>query len=72
MYFHVPHVCVADLKLRGGNPSDNSLDLLSIGYNSASISLPAVALFVAPMVFIIWHKTWAIAQPKQSKSRTSS
>jgi hypothetical protein len=72
MYFYVPHLCVADLKLRGGNPSDKSLDLLSVGYSSASISLSAVALFVAPMVFIIWHKTWAISQPKQSKSRTSS
>jgi hypothetical protein len=68
----VPHACVADLKLRGGNPNDKSLDLLSVGYNSASISVSAVALFVAPMVFIMWHKTWTIAQPKQSKPRTSS
>jgi hypothetical protein len=58
--------------MRGGNANDNSLDLLSASYNSASISLSAVALFVTPMVFIIWHKTWAIAQPKQRKSRTSS
>jgi hypothetical protein len=72
MYFYVPHACFADLKLRGGNPSDKSLDLLSVGYNSASISLSAVALFVAPMVFIIWHKTWAIGQPRQSESRTIS
>jgi len=72
MYFHVPHACVPDLKVRGGNPSDNSLDPLSVGYNSGSISLSVVALFVVPMVFIIWHKTWAIAHPRQSESRTIS
>jgi len=72
MYFHVPHACVADLKTTRGNPSDKSFDPLSVGYNSGSISLSAVALFFAPMVFIIWHKTWAIAHPRQSESRTIS
>ncbi|GFG32125.1 hypothetical protein Cfor_12279 [Coptotermes formosanus] len=72
MYFYVPYACVADLKLRGGNPNDKSLDLLSVGSNSATISLSAVPLLVAPLVYIMWHKTWTIIQPMQSKTRTSS
>ncbi|XP_023708684.2 opioid-binding protein/cell adhesion molecule homolog isoform X2 [Cryptotermes secundus] len=61
-----------DLKLRGGNPSDNSLDLLDIGSGSGNTSLSVISLFLMLVVLIVRHNTWTIVQQTPYRIRTRS